>query len=158
MLSPTTKAAFEQAYTAWRDASNVYANIQQEVWTKERWSAARRLENTRKALRQRHVQCAMEFGRSRGLRWHPLNDKTVRALKAASPGFSDWWGEHLHVDHPDVFFRDGRVAAVVTHSYAPLRELERYAAEHGLLLEPLPWSWYSPGGTTAALLSIPTKH
>jgi hypothetical protein len=43
--------------------------------------------------------------------------------------------------------------AILTHSYATREQIEEFARRNALLVEYLPYSWYYPGGCTAALLT-----
>jgi hypothetical protein len=64
-----------------------------------------------------------------------------------------WTMDHPVVDHAEVYLSHRRTVAVLTHSYATREQIEGYAAEHGLAVEYLPWSWYYPGGCIAAVLT-----
>lgn len=47
------------------------------------------------------------------------------------------------------------MVALVTHAYVTKEELAQYARENRLLLELLPWSWYSPEAATAGVFTVP---
>lgn len=125
-------------------------------------------------------------------RWHATQDK-ARAELAAARGWiigkdfswqqlkdgrrarsrrSDYCyeapsGDGRAFDHPDYFRLPGGVpAAIAVHVYAKDFELCRaLAAENALGFEPLPASWYYPGGCIAGLyvrvpnvVRLPTRN
>jgi|HubBroStandDraft_1064217.scaffolds.fasta_scaffold37423_1 hypothetical protein len=61
--------------------------------------------------------------------------------------------DHPVIDHAEVYLSQRRIVAVVTHSYAPREQIAAYAAERGLTVQFLAWSWYYPSGCTAAVLT-----
>lgn len=60
---------------------------------------------------------------------------------------------HWCIDHHDYFLERSRPVAILTHGYAPWPEMVKYAAEIGLKVERLPFSWHNPDKTTAAIFS-----
>jgi hypothetical protein len=107
-------------------------------------------------IREAHRE---EFARSRG--WICARTSfSVEQLREGRHGrfrVEDYGNQYQPiVDHAEHYrwpVRPFRPAAIVTHSYAPADAVVRWAAEHGLEAEVLPWSWYFPGHATAVVLA-----
>lgn len=85
------------------------------------------------------TECRDAFARSRGWR---LNKKA-------------WLIDYPCVDHAEFFDSpDKKRVGLVTHSYASKERLAEYAADHNLIAELLPFSWYSPGGCLAVVFTL----
>lgn len=93
--------------------------------------------------------CLKRFAESRG--WRPGKQAvTVDALFSAGERRAVPAVPGNVIDHAVELKADRRVIAVLSHTYAPLSAIERFADAHGLRHEVLPASWYSP--LTAAVV------
>lgn len=134
-INSTTRVAVEAAYTFQLEAG--------KVWFRgygKPGSFKRRIEYD-KALgiyRPLHSKARKEFADSRGLKYNPRK----------------WTIDRPVVHHAEFFDGpDGCEAAVLTHTYATVEEIEQYATTHNFDLEVLPYSWYAPGIAIAALFT-----
>jgi hypothetical protein len=56
---------------------------------------------------------------------------------------------HLETYHD----ANGEKIALVGHTYLSMDRVASYAVKHGLIAEPLKWSWWAPGLSTAVLFT-----
>ena len=85
------------------------------------------------------AQAREEFAATRG--WRVARLKHWRGCREL---------DHLEwFEHPT----DRTMVALVTHSYVPREDMEKFAHAYGYAMEFLPWSWYFPNGTTAAVMT-----
>ena len=128
---------------AWRDLAEAQRRVKAGFAAERGWQPGKHFSLPRLASGM--------AGRSRGdMEWRAGQDVALDTLA---------W------DHPD-FFRERcrpyRPAAAVVHVYC-LRpdpahtHADALAALHGLVFEPLPWSWYYPGGCLAGLYRRPSE-
>jgi hypothetical protein len=93
-----------------------------------------------------------EFAAERGWnissRW--INPEYLRTGRGRRPQVNHHAGV---IDHAQFFIANRRPAAILTHSYKSWESLVAFATTQGLNIERLPYSWYYPGGCTAALLT-----
>ena len=131
-----TAAAIRQAM-AERTLAYRATNFKRDVPVAERREILRRSRETSAALDSLQRAARQAFAAARG--WRLSERKRMSAYPV--------------IDHAEVYNKNGRTVAVVTHSYAPRKDILAYAARHGLKTEFLSWSWYYPGKCTAVVLT-----
>lgn len=151
VCSEDTKHAFVAAYAEWSIATEIYHGVAPPRTAAEMQKvyAERLLRITAKEMQLMRDRCRAEFGSSRGWTWkRPTHAVDCAIRQAGFPG----WGFGPCLDHADVYYAGRKLAALVTHAYAPIAAIQVFADEYRLTCEPLDFSWYWPGGTTAAVL------
>jgi hypothetical protein len=133
--TPAAISAAQAERVAAERALNAALNV--DLWTPERQALRRRCRMAAASLVSLRTAARRAFAEPRG--W------TVSPTK--------WAMDYPEVDHAEVYNSHRRAVAVVTHSYATREQIAGYAAEHGLTVEFLPWSWYYPDGCIAAVLT-----
>jgi hypothetical protein len=95
-------------------------------------------------------RASLDIGQT--LAYEKLRDlkAAVRSVFARSRGWSfnkrKWTMDYPVLDHCEFYDApDQKQIALVTHSYATLDEIARYAARRGFIAEKLPFSWHNPG-------------
>lgn len=112
-----------------------------------------RHENMRRALRKAEHKFTRAVALERGwaMRRQGFDLSELQLIGTQAPPRHNRWC----IDHYEYMasrYRS-RPVAILTHGYAPWPEMVRYAAEIGLKVERLPFSWYYPDVTTAAIFS-----
>lgn len=134
-INSTTRAAVEAAYTLRLEAGRLYFRSYGKLGCYKRYMEFRVALDVYKST---CYQARKEFADSRGLKYNPRK----------------WDMDYPILDHVEFFDdRDGCEAAVLTHTYATIEEVEQYAITHNFDLEILPYSWHAPGLATAALFT-----
>jgi len=122
-----------EAFTAWRAARDAGTPYWERVQLRKRADNAVERSNALRAA------CRQAFADSRGWRWNRKAWTADLAKDARGSNGSSF------LDHVEFFDAVGeRKVALVTHSYAPAREIADYAARRGYIAEKLPFSWWNP--------------
>jgi hypothetical protein len=149
-------AEFEKlnaAHLEWTKASKISFAIrygQPGFWQAE--AARKRTANKLGQLQHRRVTA---FAHSRG--WKVYQGRrgwiTVRQL-VAGRWDHDWGCSHMSViDHRECFTFNRHPVAILSHTYESWERCVKFAEEHRLIVEQLPYSWYYPGAAIAALFT-----
>ncbi len=92
------------------------------------------------------------LARERGWRlsangFEPGRLRAGRRVKLAEVRYGDV------LDHCEYFSWNRQPVAILSHTYKAWTRCEAFAAQHGLTVERLPYSWYFPGRSLAALFT-----
>jgi hypothetical protein len=104
--------------------------------------------------RDRQVRLAFE----KALKEWNAAQNTARQEFAASRGWKynprKWTKNYPVIDHAEHFDGPNRkTAALLSHSYADIADIEQYAIDHNYDVELLSWSWYFPGACLPVLFT-----
>jgi len=93
------------------------------------------------------------FAQSRGWKVYQ-RDWMLNQLQAGRMIAPNCEDEDMRVlDHRECFILNRKPSAILAHTYAPWEDCVAFAHQNRLLVERLPYSWYSPGCATAALFT-----
>ena len=155
VCSDDTRHALIAAYAEWSIATDISRGAREmpsaPTAALQRRYAARLLDITTADLKRARDTCRREFGALRDWSWRPLITAQVQH-QIQHAGFADYY-DHPYIDHAEVYYQTGKVIGLVTHAYATFERVQVYATEYGLICEALEFSWYSPQGTIAAVLT-----
>ncbi|HLQ85596.1 MAG TPA: hypothetical protein VK110_05535 [Salinisphaeraceae bacterium] len=110
-------------------------------------------------LREAWLELQKQFAAKRGWRVAGRPFSTAQLLEGRhNRNDADYCGISglPYMDHCEYYRlpqRPYRPAAIVTHSYSTPGDIRAYANSNGFCCEFLPWSWYCPGETVAAVIT-----
>jgi hypothetical protein len=117
------------------------------------WQATWNDPTNRAKLLAARQEAREAFARSRG--WTIAQPFTLGQLKRGSMHRrqEEHFEQNAVLDHPEHFRSGFRPVAILVHTYAPWSAVQDFAARNQLSAERLPFSWYSPRGCNAVLLT-----
>jgi hypothetical protein len=141
--------ALTRLHTEWQNSARDYSSTD--------LAKRRRARLAERAFLEARHEAITEFAAQRGWRvykggqgWIYTNQLIAGRMVHR---YRDVEFRHHVIDHRECFMCRRYPVAILTHTYGPYEHCEEFAQEYGLNLERLPWSWYYPGATIAALFT-----